>query len=63
MMRLTINEGKLQKGDVICYRANLVRVKEVDKTGAVVKGPYGEVQKIDWEDILQYNPEILDDSE
>lgn len=55
---LPLNERPvpIQKGDVICYRMSIVEVLQVLKNGAWVKGPYGEVQTIDWEDIQQYNP-------
>ena len=46
---------KLHKGDLICYRMGIVRVLNVTDSGAYVRGPYGEEQTIDWEDIEQYN--------
>lgn len=52
----------IKKGDMIQYRVNFVRVLQVLKDGAWVEGPYGEVQKIDWEDIQKYNPDFYDDS-
>lgn len=53
----------IKKGDIICYRPNLVKVLQVTKFGAWIEGPYGEVQEIDWEDIQRYNPDFYDDSE
>jgi len=55
---LPLNERPvpIQKGDVICYRMSIVEVLQVLKNGAWIKGPYGEVQTIDWDDIKQYNP-------
>lgn len=46
------------KGDVICYRPNLVRVMSVEENGCLVRGPYGETQFIDWEDVLYYNKNL-----
>ena len=52
---------KVRKGDIIGYRINLVRVLSVDDDGCLIKGPYGETQKIDWEDVEKYNPELCID--
>lgn len=46
---------KLKKGMVICYRPNLVRVLRVSPQGVDIRGPYGEEQTIDWEDVEYYN--------
>ena len=45
----------VKKGDVICYRPNLVRVLKVEEDGLWIKDPYGVEQKIDWEDYHHYN--------
>lgn len=54
-----MDKKKIKKGDVICYRPNLVRVLKVEDDGVIIKGPYGEVQKIDWEDVAQYNRNLV----
>ena len=59
----------VEKGDYICYRPNLVKVLKVEDDGVwisseaesgvpVIKGPYGEEQKIDWEDVVEYNRDL-----
>lgn len=45
----------LSPGDIICYRPNLVEVLGVGPEKIVIKGPYGEVQDIDWDDVREYN--------
>lgn len=42
---------KLKKGDIINYRMVFVRITKVEEDGVWVKGPYGETQKLDWEDV------------
>lgn len=42
-------------GDMIQYRVNIVEVLKVEDDGVWVRGPYGEEQKIDWEDVKEYN--------
>ena len=51
-------KNKLSEGDIICYRVNLVRVITVEDDGCWIEGPYGEQQKIDWEDVDRYNPNL-----
>ena len=45
----------IKKGDIICYRPNLVTVLEVKDEGVEIEDPYGVTQTIDWEDVLMYN--------
>ena len=56
-MRTTKMKTKhpVKKGDFICYRPNIVKVLKVEEDGLWIRGPYGEEQKIDWEDYYQYN--------
>lgn len=48
----------LKKGDIICYRVNLVKILKIDDDGCLVRGHYGEEQHIDWDDIREYNREF-----
>ena len=50
-------KGNLQLDDMICYRSHVVRILIIEDDGCWVQGPYCE-QKIDWEDIDLYNPDI-----
>lgn len=52
------DENLIREGMLIAYRMNFVTVKSIKEDGAWVIGPYGEEQKLDWEDIEQYNPGI-----
>lgn len=45
----------VKKGDIICYRMGIVQVLKVEADGCWVKDPYGVKQKIDWDDVKQYN--------
>ena len=47
----------IQIDDIICYRSHLVKIYVIEDDGCWVQGPYCE-QKIDWEDIDTYNPDI-----
>ena len=47
----------IQIDDIICYRSHLVKIYVIEDDGCWVQGPYCE-QKIDWEDIDAYNPDI-----
>ena len=48
-------------GDIICYRPNLVKILSIEDDGCWIKDCYGLEQKIDWEDIDQYNPKLVDE--
>ena len=50
-------KGNLQLDDMICYRSHVARILIIEDDGCWVQGPYCE-QKIDWEDIDLYNPDI-----
>ena len=47
----------IQLDDIICYRSHLAKILIIEDDGCIIQGPYCE-QKIDWEDIDQYNPDI-----
>ena len=49
----------IQLDDIICYRSHLAKILIIEDDGCIIQGPYCE-QKIDWEDIDTYNPEIKD---
>ena len=48
----------LKKGDIICYRSHLARVKKITPEGVTIQGPYIE-QTIDWEDVKEYNRDLF----
>lgn len=50
---------KLHVGDLINYRIGLVKVLKIEDDGVVVKGDGGLEQKLDWEDVKQYNPRVI----
>lgn len=58
MDRIEVVKKKVYVGKIICYRPNLVEIKEVCEDGVVIEDPYGVVQKIDWEDVVEYNPDL-----
>lgn len=62
-MDYTKIKSKVHPGDIICYRPNLVRVLTVEEDGCWIRGPYGEEQKIDWEDVDYYNPKLKEEAE
>ena len=47
----------LRLDDMICYRSHVAKILTIEDDGCWIQGPYCE-QKIDWEDIDYYNPEI-----
>lgn len=49
---------KVHKGDIICYRVNLVEVLSRYGEKLWIRGPYGEEQHIDWEDVVEYNRDL-----
>lgn len=49
---------KVHKGDSICYRSNIVEVLYRRGEKLRVRGPYGEEQSIDWEDVVDYNRDL-----
>lgn len=49
---------RIKKGDVICYRPNLVKVLNISEEGVYIRGPYGEEQTIDWEDVQMHNRDL-----
>lgn len=52
------NEVLIQEGMLIAYRMNFVTVLRIEEDGVWVKDLYGVKQKLDWEDVEKYNPEI-----
>lgn len=62
-MEYTKIKNRVKPGDIICYRPNLVRVLTVEEDGCWIRGPYGEEQKIDLEDVDLYNPRLKDESD
>lgn len=50
--------GVLKKGDIICYRSHLGKVKKVTPEGVTIQGPYIE-QTIDWDDVKEYNKDLF----
>ncbi len=56
--RIEVVKKEVQEGDFINYRPNLVRVQKVLEKGVQIKGPYGETQVMDWEDVVEYNRDL-----
>lgn len=59
MKQIDKNTGWPKVNSVIAYRVSLYTVLSVEDDGCLCKGPYGEEQVIDWEDISYYNQERL----
>lgn len=55
-------KGMVKKGDLVCYRSEMARVKKVLDDGLLIKGPYTE-ETIDWEDVAHYNRCLEDEEE
>ena len=49
---------KVKKGDVICYRSYLGKIKKVTDDGVIIRGPYNE-EGLDWEDVITYNKALV----
>lgn len=56
--RIEVVKKRVKEGYLIGYRPNLVLVQKVLEEGVQIKGPYGETQVIDWEDVVEYNRDL-----